>query len=112
MTYISFHPAVHRSEVRATRPAYSHKLKGSEAGPYFPPSNAGRCLQPCPIMLFYNRTIITLFAVSCTALAAALPDPDSSQTDLTRRSYARLAYRSPDPKLEVRVVISICHRID
>ena len=61
----------------------------------FSPSNAGRCLQPRPIMLFYNRTIITLFAVSCTALAAALPDPDSSQTDLTRRSYARLAYRSP-----------------
>jgi hypothetical protein len=48
-------------------------------------------------MLFSNRTIIILFAVPCTALAAALPDPDSSQIDLTRRSYARLAYRSPGP---------------
>ena len=65
-------------------------------------------------MLFYNRTIIILFAVSCAAMAAVLLDPDSSQTDLTRRSYARLAYRSPeseseldpsDPALEVRVVI-------
>ena len=46
-------------------------------------------------MLFSNRTIIILLAISCTALAAALPDPNSSQTDLTRRSYARLAYRSP-----------------
>ena len=50
--------------------------------------------------MFFSIAIIILFSCTSTALAAVLPDPDSSQRDLTRRSYARLAYRSPGDTTE------------